>query len=111
MSDPGTLRQPFGLWFSLAANTIGLCAGAVFLFAKQGDRFRGMEPGAMLFIVLGLLAAAIGILAGLPVSLYDLFWRRYWLWGSVGALLALAPLIVAHFVSELIAAQKGLFFE
>jgi hypothetical protein len=119
MSDDGQQRgdtsraagPPLGIWVSVAANVLGLCAGAVFLFAEPGGRARGTEPEARAFVVLGLLAAALGLFAGLPVSLFDLFCQRHRLWGSVGTLLALTPGVVAHLVSELVAAHKGILFD
>lgn len=119
MSDDGQERidthtqtcQPIGIWVSAAANALGTIAGAVYLFAPAGSRIRGMEPEAQLFVILVMLAAAFGLFAGLPASLYDIFWQRRRLWGCVGALLSLTPWQVALFVSELIAEQKGIFFD
>ncbi len=101
---------PVGIWPSAAANALALGAGAVFLLAEPGARFRGMEPEAVAFSLLLLVATALGLLAGLPASVYDLC-RRRWLWGAVGALLALCPWPLALSVSELIAMQKGLLFD
>jgi hypothetical protein len=99
-----------GIWLSAAANVLALGAGAVFLLAEPGARFRGTEPEARAFSILLLLATALGLLAGLPASVYDL-WRRRWLWGAVGVLLALSPWPLALSVSELVAMQKGLIFD
>jgi hypothetical protein len=119
MSDDGQDRvdthpracRPIGIWVSAAANVLGTIAGAVFLFGPAGGRFRGMEPQGQVFAVLVLLAAAVGLFAGLPASLYDIFWQRRRLCGCVGALLSLTPWPVALFVSGLIAQQKGIFFD
>lgn len=109
--ERSVVSQPIGIWVSAAANTLGVCAGAVFLFARAGSRFRGMEPEAQVFVLILGMAVALGLLGGLPASLYDVFWRRCRLWGSAGALLSLTPWPVALLVSELVAEQKGISFD
>ena len=102
--------RPVGIWISLAANIVGLCAGAVFLLASPGDRFRGMEPEAAGFTVLCTLGILVG-LAGGTASLYDLLRRGLRLWGAMGTLLAFTPLPVALLVSDAVREFKGLIFD
>lgn len=64
-----------------------------------------------MFILVSLLAKGLGGFASLPISLYDLFLRRFWLWGSAGALFALTPFVVARVMAELAAEQKGILFD
>jgi hypothetical protein len=111
VNERSAAPQPIGIWVSAVANALGICAGAVFLFARAGARFRGMEPEAQAFAGILGMAVALGLLAGLPASLYDVFWRRCRLWGSAGALLSLTPWPVALLVSELVAEQKGILFD
>ena len=53
----------------------------------------------------------VGMAYGLPLALYDLYWRRCRLWGSVAALSALTPWGVALLVSQFVADQKGIVFD
>jgi hypothetical protein len=99
------------VWLSGVANVVGLAAGAVFLFAAPGARLGGMEPQASAFTGLCLLAVLLGVLVGLPASLYDFSRRRQRLWGAVGVLLALTPWLTASVVAALIAEQRGLIFD
>ena len=103
--------RPIGVWLSGAANVVGAAAGAVFLFAARGTRFGGMEPESGAFTGLCLLAVLLGVLVGLPASLYDFHRRRQRLWGAVGVLLALTPWATASLVAALIAEHRGLLFD
>jgi hypothetical protein len=107
-SPNGKSMPPVGLWCAVVANALAVCAGAVFLFAAPGGRFRGMEPEAAAFIALCLLAVASGLLIALPLSLIDLFRRGRRLWGAAGAFLAFTPYPVAQVVMYLVADLKGL---
>jgi hypothetical protein len=49
-----------GIWLSTAATVLALGAGAVFLLAEPGTRFRGAGPEAMAFSLLGLPATGLG---------------------------------------------------
>lgn len=112
LNREGSARQlPVGIWLSLAANFLGVGAGAVFLLSAPGGNFHGMEPEATAYVSLLMLAVPLGLSVGLPLSVYDFFWRRKRLWGSVGALLAFTPLPLAEVVRDLIAQQRGLFFD
>jgi hypothetical protein len=104
-------RLPLGLWLSVIANVLAVCAGSVFLLAPAGARFRGSEPEAGAFSGLLILAVLVGLCGGIPVSVRDLFWRRRWGWGAVGLLLALTPFFVAVLMSNLVGALKGLEFD
>lgn len=105
------IRKPIGIWIGAAANILAFASGAVFFFAQPGDRFRGMEPEAALSSCLGLSAAALGLFFGLPISLWDIFSRRFRLWGFIGVLIALTPLPLSNFVSDLAAESIGFTFD
>ena len=91
-----------GLLVGIVANCAGAIAGAVFFTSEYGGRFRGMEPEAKLFMTLGLLSAALGLIVGLPTSIYDLVCKR-WAGGLIGFFLAFTPIFIAFGVSELAA--------
>ena len=109
-SSTGQSLAPPSIWLSLLANTIGFCAGAVFLFAPARARFRGMEPEAWLFVALSMIATLLGLLA-LATAIFDLFRRGDRLWGIVAGILALTPLPVAALVSGVIADMRGIVFD
>ena len=103
--------RPLGIWWSLVANGIAACGGVPFFFATPSSRFRGMEPEAALFIAFSLLGTLVGLLAAFPISIRDLFWRRFWVWGIVGTFLAFTPLFTAGFVSDLAVWQLNVFWD
>ncbi|MCR9118624.1 MAG: hypothetical protein NXI22_16940 [bacterium] len=88
------------VWVGICTNALAFAAGAVFFTSAYGARFRGMEPEAMVFISLGLFAAASGLIVGIPVSIYDLI-RKRWICAPIGFILAFTPFFVAIYVSEL----------
>ena len=98
------------IWIGFCTNTLGFAAGAVFFTSAHGVRFRGMEPEAMVFISLGLFAAAVGLVAGIPLSIYDLI-RKRWICAPIGFILAFTPFFVAIFVSELARVALKLTYE
>lgn len=110
-ADAPAVDKPRGIWIGVAANALGLASGAVFFLAHHGDRFRGTELLATLSTCLGIAGFALGVLFGLPTSLYDVFKRRCLLWGVAGALLALTPLPLSNLVSNLAASLIGFSFE
>jgi hypothetical protein len=100
-----------GIWWSLIANGIAAFGGGIFFLTEPNARFRGMEPEAVFFVASTLFGALIGLFAGLPLSIRDLFWRRFRVWGIVGAALAFTPVLTAGFVSELAAWQLNLIWD
>ncbi len=82
----------------------------MFLLAAPGDRFRGMEPEARLFLFLVFVAMAFGLFIALPISVADVI-RRHWLWGAVGAIGALSPLPMALLVLECVGYLLDLQFD
>lgn len=110
-SPPAPERFPIGLWLALVANAVGACAGAVFLFAEPGDRFRGMEPEAVGCVALCFVACGFGLFVALPASVWALVRsKRPWS-GLAGVLLSFTPFLLAVVVSDLIAWQMGLVFD
>ena len=106
-----TRPRSLGLWVALVANAFGLCAGAVFLFAKPGARFRGMEPEAVVFMALTMFAVCLGLLSGV-VSVCELLCLESRPRARLtGLLLSLTPGPVAVALAGFLEWQLGLIFD
>lgn len=115
MSSTSATSEPsrhlvVGVWLALAANVLGLCAGAVFLGANPGDRFRGMEPVAATFSCFAVFAGGIGLIASL-VSVWEGFCRGKLWAGLAGMWLGLTPFPLAVAVARFLEWQMGLIFD
>ena len=106
---PSTL-PPVVLFIGIVANVLAFLSGSVYLLAKSGDRFRGMEPLAQASVLIWIVAVAIGLFFGLPLSIWDIV-RGRWVWGSLGCLLALTPWPLGSSVAWTVADLRGLIFD
>lgn len=108
-SEP-TRYRAVGVWLALAANALGLCAGAVFLGANPGDRFRGMEPVAATFSCLAVFAGSVGLIASLVSGWEGLCRGKLWA-GLAGMWLGLTPFPLAVTVARFLEQEMGLIFD
>ena len=112
---PGRAQQgkccPQSLVLGSVANVAAFAAGAVFMLAEPGSRFRGMEPQAIAFICLGGMSILMGLFLVLPIALLELYRGECVRRSSLAVLLALTPWPLATVISQIIGEILGLNFD